>query len=250
MLAAVAAGTLALGGCSQITDQIDGSDASAETEPVPTKPILVTRHWALNDDMLSVVVQNTSDRTLRYADGVITARSDDNQLLALSVDSADAGCCGVVELPPGQQYGFYLDVDDADAERISRVEVSYRNVSWAQAQQPVGKDVGKDVDKEQVTARAVGIEQDGPDTVVLADLVSTASVREVVAQAFISGPDGEFVAVISGRWQCLERGTRRIRMQLFHPVPDGARVDRVVVHPVLDDPTQGEPECAPTADPL
>jgi hypothetical protein len=242
-VALTAAGTLALAGCSQISDQLGGSSGSPDAEPVATSPILVTKHWAVNDGMLSVVVQNTSDRTLRYADGVITARSDDNELLALSADGSDRGCCGVVDLPPGGDFGFYLDVEGGD--RISRVEVSYRNVSWDVADQAADTTA-----VSTVSARPVRVERDGRTTVVLADLRATRGVRQVVAQAFLTSADGDFLAVISGRWQCLVPGTRRIQMQLFHPIPAGAKVERIVVHPVLDDPTQGEPSCDAGSRPL
>jgi hypothetical protein len=224
-------------GCSAVADQLDG----AEVEPADradltdlAQPILVTSEWGVVDGMLSVVVENTTDRTLRYADGVISVRTADSQLVASSLEG-DPSCCGIVDLRPGQQYGFYLDVGDGGAD-ASVVEVAYRNVSWAAAatEQP---------DVPDVTARPVQLERGDADAVVLADLTSRGAQSEVIAQAFVTDAAGQLIAVVSGRWNCLRPGTQPIRMQLFHPLPPGAEVDRVLVHPVVDDPTRPAPAC-------
>lgn len=233
--AAVVAAALLTSSCSAISDQLSGSEVtSAEPEDLP-EPILATRQWGVVDGLLSVVVQNTSERTLRYADGVILARTDDNQLVVASVE-ADESCCGIIDLRPGQEYGFYLDVGSSAAD-ISRVEVSYRNVSWA----PAGEAAPAE---PRVRARPVRLEQDAGRAVVLADLVSDGAEPEVIAQAFVTDGAGDFLAVVSGRWTCVADGSRPIRMELFHPLPEDARVDRVVVHRVVDDPTRPAPDCA------
>jgi hypothetical protein len=183
--------------------------------------------------MLSVVVQNVSDHTLQYAQGVVTARTADDQLVATSLELADAGCCDVVGLAPGQEYGFYLDVGP-DAPEISRVDVAYREVSWDRT--------AAIVDHPEVTARPVGLRGDGAGTVALAELTSSRPVDGVVAQAFLTDDDGHLVAVVSGRWSCVRPGTQLLRMQLFHPVPAGTEVDRVAVHPA--DPSGPSSRCA------
>ena len=85
---------------------------------------------------------------------------------------------------------------------------------------------------------------------MLADLDSAQPHQEVVAQAFVTDATGEFLAVVSGRWTCLESGRRAIRMQLFHPLPEGARVERMAVHPVPDGEARAVPECTDSQRPL
>lgn len=236
VLAIVAA--LLMGSCSTITDQLDGAGTSDQTVPTGRPgPILETTTWGVVDGMLSVVVRNTSDRTLRYAEGVVTARTADDQLVASSLESRDTACCSVQQLAPGQQYGFYLDVGSAGGD-ISRVDVAYRNVAW--------DSVTAIDDHTSVSAQPVGLRDGDLGTVVLADLTSNRSESAVVAQAFLTDADGDLVAVVSGRWTCVRPGSQRLRMQLFHPVPPGTRVDDVLVHPVDDDPTRPTPACHPS----
>lgn len=240
--AVLVVGTLGLGGCTQISDQLDSAQVAEPSGGTSARPILVTRHWGVVDGMLSVVVQNTTDRTLRYAEGVVTARSGEDVLLATSTDATDTGCCGVVDLPPGQQYGFYLDVGSDTADQISRVDVAYRDISWGPASEAA--------DTPSIAARPRGLERNKTGSVVVAELNTDDPVTEVVAQAFVTDRDGQFLAVVSGRWRCLRQGDREIRMQLFHPLPAGAQVDRVVVHRVLDDPTTSAPDCRAATRPL
>ncbi|HEU5038708.1 MAG TPA: hypothetical protein VFT70_17005 [Nocardioides sp.] len=234
---AAAALVLTTTGCSAISDQLSGAEvptAEATTSGGDTAPILQTTGWGVVDGMLSVVVWNTSDRTLRYAEGVVTARTDDNQLVASSLEYSDAACCQVEALAPGESYGFYVDVGDR-ASDITQVDVTYRNVSWASA---------TEVDHhDQVTARPVALRDGTLGAVAVADITSDTAIPTVVAQAFLTDPDGKLVAVVSGRWTCVEPGQRRFYMQLFHDVPPGTRIDEVQVHRVADDPTRPAPEC-------
>lgn len=235
VLTAIAAATLVTSGCSAITDQLDGEEVgSRETTEVAAVPLLTTRQWGVVDGLLSVVVENTTDRTLRYATGYVTARTDDNEIVAASIES-DATCCEVVDLAPGGEYGFYLDVGE-DAGSITRVDVGYRNFSWAPA--------AEEPAPATVRAKPVRIDQGPSSAVVTADLVSAGAHDEVVAQAFVTDRAGDFIAVVSGRWSCLVDGRRSIRMELFHLLPEGAKVERVLVHPVSDDPTRAKPDCS------
>ena len=235
--ATIAAVALSTGGCSAIADQLDGRAAGAaalEQSEDSSPTLLATRQWGVVDGLLSVVVQNVTDRTLRYAAASITARADENEIVAASIE-ADSACCEIVDLAPGAEYGFYLDVGDRGSE-ITEVSVGYRSFSWA----PVGE-----VPPAATTVRAepVRITQDADGVVVRAALVSDRPREEVIAQAFLTDRSGEFLAVVSGRWSCLTVGRRVIDMELFHPLPAGAQVDRVVAHPVSDDPTRETPDC-------
>lgn len=234
--AAIATAALVTSGCSAVSDQLDGREVgSLEQTEDASSALLVTRQWGVVDGLLSVVVQNATDRTLRYATGYITARTDENEIVAASIES-DGTCCEVVDLAPGEEYGFYLDVGDG-ASDITRVDMGYRNFSWAPAGEPAP-------DTGVVQAKPLGLEEEPAGAVVRADLLSDGPYDEVVAQAFLTDEAGDFLAVVSGRWTCLVDGRRSISMQLFHPLPRGARVERVVVHPVSDDPTRERPDCA------
>lgn len=225
-------------GCSQLTSRSDdgGDDPSETPGAASASPILVTRDWGVVDGMLSVVVQNTTDRTLHSADAVISARDDSDVLVASSLEGPSDDCCTLTDLPPGQKFGLYLDIGDS-AAGISRVDVAYRDVAWVPD--------GQEATANPLVARPVRLDGNGSGAIVVADvrasvpMVSTASV-----QAFLDGPDGRFLAVVAGRWYCFSRGSHEIRMQLEHPVPAGTTVESVVVHPVADDPDGAATNCA------
>ncbi|WP_028642310.1 hypothetical protein [Nocardioides sp. URHA0020] len=227
---------LAAAGCSSSTSRTSGdTTASASPSTAAARPILVTRGWGVVDGMLSVVVKNTTGRTLRGAEAVIEARDDDDVLVATSLGGAGDECCPVVDLPPGQEFGFYVDIGAA-ASTISRVDVSYRNVSWT----PVA-----DAPRNSLTARPVRLRATGRGTVVVADVRNSGPmVAQASVQALLTGPDGDFLAVVAGRWSCFSRGRHEIRMQLLHPVPAGTTASRVVIHPLADDPDTTPTTCA------
>lgn len=242
MVLAVVA-TLLTSGCSTIHDQLDGAGAPDDPRSTPATPgpILQTMSWGVVDGMLSVVVRNTTDQTLRYAVGVITARTADDRLVAISLEYGDANCCQVQQLRPGQKYGFYVDVGRDQGEKIARVDVAYRNVAWDQDR--------SQVDRSRVVARPTRLRETDRGTVVLADVSSRYPEPLVVAQAFLTDTSGRLVAVVSGHWRCVRPGRQQLKMQLFHPVPAGTRVHEVHVHPVDDDPTRPAPKCASAGKP-
>ncbi|MCW2794370.1 MAG: hypothetical protein JWO76_3468, partial [Nocardioides sp.] len=221
----VAAGVavlLMLTGCSQISAQMQGAQVTGVDPGVADAgPVLVTQQWGVVDGMLSVVVTNATDRTLRFANATITARDAHNVLVASSSSTTDGSCCRVVDLPAGQQYGFYFDAGSSAAV-ISAVDVVYRDVAWA----PSTRDEGP-----TFKAVATGMDENSVGAVVVADVTTRGgSTPQAVAQAFLTDADGDFLAVVSGRWDCFTEGDREIRMQLFHPVPAGTTVESVVVH--------------------
>ncbi|GAA4752274.1 hypothetical protein GCM10023350_41930 [Nocardioides endophyticus] len=227
-------------GCDRASTKLTGSGGD---EPVadaaPARPILVTQEWGVVDGMLSVVVRNTTDRTLRSAAGVITARDRNDVLIVSSLEAQDGVCCSVVDLPPGQEFGLYVDVGDA-AEEISRVDVAYRDVAWASADES---------QPSTLEVRPVQLDGNGRGAVVVAKVhTDEPMVAQASVQAFLDGPDGTFLAVVAGRWYCFSQGTHEIRMQLLHPVPAGTTVDRVVIHPVADDPDGTALNCAGPAE--
>lgn len=232
---------VALTGCSDISAQLSGEseepDGPAGTAGTAAEaaPALETVSWGVVDGMLSVLVRNPSDRTLRHATGALTARDAEGNAVGSSAASAkDGTCCTVADLPPGASYGFYFDVG-VDAEQVAEVEVRYREVAWRPGTAtPVP---APRVVPTQLTANSLG-------AVVVAEVAAAQAVPQAVAQAFLNGPDGEFLAVVSGRWSCFAAGTTRpIQMQLFHPLPAGTTVTSVVAYPLAEDARRPAPSC-------
>ena len=235
-LVVVLAAVLTFSSCSQISAQLENAqDPAPVTRGKGSGPILVTRQWGMVDGMLSVVVSNTSSRTLRYADAVVTARDAQNLLVASTSTAAkDAGCCDVFDLPPGAEFGFYFDVGDA-GETIDRVDVVYRDVAW----EPFARDRAS-----TLTSKPLRLRNNSLGTVVIAQVTITGKqVAQSRAQAFLSDADGKFLAVVSGRWNCLDTGKRQLRMQFFHPVPPGTQVDSLLIYPITHDEQWPTPVC-------
>lgn len=223
-------------GCDQASTKLTGG-GSGQPAPAaaPARPILVTQEWGVVDGMLSVVVENSTERTLRSAEAVITARDRNDVLIVSSLEVQGGACCAVVGLPPGQEFGLYVDVGES-ADEISRVDVSYREVAWA----PAGES-----QPSALAADLVRLDGNGQGAVVVANVgTKQQMVAQANVQAFLTGPDGAFLAVVSGRWYCFSQGSREIRMQLLHPVPAGTTVDRIVIYPVTDDPSGAALNCA------
>lgn len=218
-LAALAA---SLTGCAQLT----GADADVEDPTAGTAgstDVLATQEWAELDGLVSVLVRNDGDRTLRRATAVVTAVDERGVTLASSaVQSARSDCCTVLDLPPGTTYGLYFDTQ-VDPAAIADVEVRYRDVSWA-----------NDDTAPSVTATSAGIRGTAEGTVVLADVTPAGTAVDLATvQATLARPDGTFLAVVSGRWHCFPADqVQRIEMELLHPVPDGTTVTSVQVLPI------------------
>ena len=220
-------------GCSQRSS--NDKDVAASPTEAAARPILVTRDWGVVDGMLSVVVRNTTDRTLRSAAAVVTARDRNDVLISSSLEAPDGGCCAVTELPPGQEFGFYVDIGDT-ADDISRVDVSYRDVMWATA---------ADTSPTPLVGKPVRLDGNGKGAIAVAEITSSVRmVPQASVQAFLTDSDGQFLAVVSGRWYCFSKGRHEIRMQLLHPVPAGTTIDKVLVHPVAADPDGTALNCA------
>jgi hypothetical protein len=235
VLAAVLAATTiaaATSGCSQLEERVGGSSASAVEPAAASQPLEVVG-WGVTGSLVSAVVVNTTDRTLRYAEGDLEARDADGQVVASTGDSSGA-CCAIVDLAPGASYGVYLDAGWS-ARAVEDVDVDIRNVAWDPA--------GARSATTGIRAAARGVHQTAHGAVVDAAVKVPEAGAELLVQALLEKPDGSFVAVVSGRWSCLPAGVSRIRMQLFHPVPEGTRVDQVLVHSVADEPDGTAPTC-------
>jgi hypothetical protein len=189
--------------------------------------VLQVVDWGLVDGLVSVRVRNTSDdRALRRAEAVITVRMDDGTSVAAGGSVDHDLCCTLLDLPPGGEFGIYIDLGVAD-ESVDDVDVRLDNLTWRPA------------DDEQVPLPRLSrpvLEQADVAAEVVTRVRTADQVPLLAAQAWLVGPDGEFLAVVSGRFRCFEKDTpRQVRLELFHPVPEGTSVAEVVAYPITDE---------------
>ena len=155
--------------------------------PGSAHPILVTRDWGVVDGMLSVVVRNTTDRTLRSATAVITARDRNDVLISSSLEAPD-GCCAVTDLPPGQEFGFYVDVGDAATESAGSTSPTATCLGDGRRHAPSPLD-----------AQPVRLDGNGKGAVVVAEVRSSVN----------DGPAGQRPGLPERRRRQVPRGRRR-----------------------------------------
>lgn len=194
--------------------------------------------WGIVEGLLSVRVVNNTDRTLERAEAVINIVTSDGRggvSAGASVD--DDLCCTVLSLPPGGHFGLYVDLGPNIGE-IEDINVNYAEVAWS----PAVADALTML--EPGKARLAG--SDSNATVTTQITSTDKQVDAAAGQAFLTGPDGEFLAVVSGRFSCFSPGEpRRVVLELFHPVPDGTTVESVVAYPLRDETsTAGAGSCS------
>jgi hypothetical protein len=180
------------------------------------------------DGLLSVIVSNVGDATVRTARAIISATDAYGNLVA-SV-SAPQGtalgtrCCTIIGLAPGQRYGLYSDVGTR-MPRVKAVSVQYTSVRT---------DNGENVASPVASISRPSLQIKGSQTTVFVTLtMSKVAGPYITVQALLNGPHNEFLGVISGGFYCLPANTKRsIKLQFFHPVPAGSTVDSVVSFPL------------------
>jgi hypothetical protein len=214
--------------------------AATTSAPVPTPratPLRVVR-WGVNDEMLSVLVENMTAVEIRSAHVVITARDAHGVIIASVSGPPGALCCTIIGLRPHATFGLFADFGPG-VVRTAHVSVDYSQVSVA-ARIGGGR---------PISASHLRLRRSDGQTLVDAYLGSAVSLGPYVAvQAVLTDHNGtKLVAVISGRFYCLFPGHRlNITMQLFHPVPPGTVVQRVtafVIPKDLADVTSALPAC-------
>lgn len=181
--------------------------------------------WGQEGRQLAVVLRNGSDQVLDEARVRITGRNAKGGVVVSTIGTDNNVCCTIFGLPPGEEFAVYAPIRPGAAE-ISDVAVEY-----------VSTDFRPRVDDEPVvTASKAVLKATADDTVVTVTLSAAGPVDHfVAAQAVLVDADGEVAQVISGRYWCYDPGTRRrIRLQLFRPVPEGLRLDRVIAHSIPD----------------
>ena len=194
--------------------------SSAAPAPPGDAPQLVS--WGQDAHQLAVLVRNDTAQVIDRAQVRITGRDAAGRRV-VSTTSTTGLCCVVVGLQPGQDFGLFAPLKPG-AAKVATVTVDYvTNVSRA---------VGKE--EATVTVSGATLERFPDDTVVTATLAARGPVDGYVAvQAMLVGTDGRLSQVISGRYYCYQPGTRRqVRLRLFHAVPAGVRLFKVVAHPI------------------
>lgn len=244
---ACAAVAVAIGssGCSDLRAQLEGAEVvepSVDASYAALPAVLETAEWSVTDGLVSVIVRNDTDRDLRTAEVTMTARDENGEVLGTYGTSSmggDSSCCTVQSLAPGEDFGLYFAVGEG-SDRIDDVELTYSRLAWAQ--KPSGSpsadagDGDEVSDGAEVNARATDFVIQQDQTVVRATVeVGEEDIPRALVQAILRGRSGKLIAVVTGRWSCFEAdSTRRIRMELFQPVPLGTGVDSVSIRPIGD----------------
>ena len=238
---ACAAVAVAIGssGCSDLRAQLEGAEVvepSVDASYAALPTVLETVEWSETDGLVSVIVRNDNDRDLRTAEVTMTARDENGEVLGTYDTSSmggDSSCCTVQSLAPGEEFGLYFAVGEG-SDRIDDVELTYSRLTWAQ--KPSGSPSPEASDGTAVRARATDFVIQQDQTVVRATVeVGEEDIPRALVQAVLRGRSGKLIAVVTGRWSCFEAdSTRRIRMELFQPVPLGTGVDSVSIRPIGD----------------
>jgi hypothetical protein len=189
----------------------------------PEEPEVVS--WGGHDDQLAVVVRNQADVEVRDARVLITALDAGGRPLVATAGPPDSKCCTIVGLPPGEEFGLFLNLGLPVSE-VADVQVRYVDLETAPALAPA--------DRPRVDVGDASLERTPGDAVVTATFTAHGDVGPYVAgQAFLVDRDDRLVGVISGRFYCFGPDTtRRLRMQLLRPVPAGTRIQKVLAHPI------------------
>ena len=226
-------------GCSDLRAQLEGAEVvepSVDASYAALPTVLETAEWSETDGLVSVIVRNDNDRDLRTAEVTMTARDENGEVLGTYGTSSmggDSSCCTVQSLAPGEEFGLYFAVGEG-SDRIDDVELTYSRLAWAQ--KPSGSPSPEASDGTAVRARATDFVIQQDQTVVRATVeVGEEDIPRALVQAVLRGRSGKLIAVVTGRWSCFEAdSTRRIRMELFQPVPLGTGVDSVSILPIGD----------------
>ncbi|WP_436699579.1 hypothetical protein [Nocardioides sp. BYT-33-1] len=227
-----------------------GSDRDPSAPPTTTTPVTPTDggatagtagvgpevvSWGREGRQLAVVLRNDTDRMLDEARVRIIGRNAAGRQVVSTAGPENDVCCTVFGLPPGEEFAVYAPIDPTAAE-ITDVSVDYVSTDF----RPVRPEEAK------VVARKGRLHRTADNTVVTATLRASGPVGDyVAAQAILVDADGRVAQVISGRYWCYEPGVRRrIRLELYRPVPAGVRLDRVIAHSIPDGvPHGGKGRC-------
>ncbi|MEV5000384.1 hypothetical protein [Nocardioides sp. LML1-1-1.1] len=195
--------------------------ASAAPAPAPGDGLQVVS-WGHARGQLALVVRNTSARTVEQARVRITATDARGAVLLSTTGGAGDVCCTVTGLAPGADVALFADPLPRPGD-VRSVDVD-----------AVSLDAGPATPAASVRAGRATLRRLPDDTVVSAGLVARGDLSGyVAAQAVLVDARGRVAQVVSGRFYCFEPGRpRTVRLHLFHAVPAGLRVQRVLAQPV------------------
>ncbi|MCR1782000.1 hypothetical protein KVF89_05595 [Nocardioides carbamazepini] len=191
--------------------------------PAADGDVLAVRSWGREAGQLAVLVGNESTEPIASARVRVIAR-DAAGAVVLSTSGTDADvCCSVVGLPAGAEFGLFVPLA-ADVPEIATVAV-----------ETLSAETGSPADAT-VRVGAADLRRYDDDTVVAVRLKARGRLSGFVAvQALLVDGEGEVAQVISGRFYCFRPGAARtVRLHLFHAVPPGLRLDRVLAYPIPD----------------
>lgn len=235
---------LVLAGCSPHIDasMIGTTPKPAAVASIPrpapfTRPVApATESWGGVGDQLSIIVRNTSSRTIVLARVRIEAMSASGAPIPITTVQPTSTCCTVLDVAPGGRFGVFANLG-ARVGDVRKVRVAYVGPVLTTSAPP----------SVHIVVRNTSLHLSRDDAVVSATVSVSGTVPAYMAgQAFLVNRQGRVVGVISGRFYCFGDGTtRRLRMQLLHPVPLGTRLAQVVLAPVPPAAVApGSPRCA------
>lgn len=211
---------------------VTGAAATPGDEDPADGPRVVD--WGVAAGQLAVVVRNDTRKVIDAARVRITATDAQGATVLSTTGTADDVCCTIVGLPPNQDFGLFAPLAEGDAAAaIADVAVDYVSV-----------ESGRSGSRAWVGAADGELHVSGDDTTVTTTLTAHGAVDGyVAAQAILVDREGKVAQLISGRFYCFEAGSqRRVRMQLFHAVPEHLRLGRVLAYALPDDVPSYVPE--------
>lgn len=191
--------------------------------PTPGGSGLTVVSWGQAAGQLAVVVRNDTDEVVERARVLLTARDSSGAALLSTSGTEDDVCCTVVGLAPGAEFGLFAELRSP-----------LRGVTEVEVRPVAGGSSTADGDVPRVEVREPRLRHLPGDTVVTARLTARGDLSGyLAAQALLVDAEGRVVQVVSGRFYCFASGRPgAVRLRLFHEVPRGLRLGRVLAQAV------------------
>ena len=130
MLTRLAAGivalSLGLSGCGLLERDPPEEVPNVNPAGSSSNRALTLVDWGVVDGLLSVRLRNTTERTLERANALVTIRLADGVSLSSGPSVPDDECCTLLGVPPGGDFGVYVDIGLAAEPEAHYVLVSTR----------------------------------------------------------------------------------------------------------------------------
>lgn len=230
MTGAIGGGTHAAGQDPPTPGVASTSPAAVDVASGRTASPLKVVSWGETSGQLAVVVRNTTTWPISRMRVRITARNASGAILTSTIGTPRDVCCTVLGLPPGRSFGLFAELDPAVARDTASVEVEPVSPSGPPSRKVRGK-----AGSASVTVGKAALDRYRRDTVVTVGLTARGRGLSgyLAAQALLTDASGRVVQVVSGRFYCFGPGSsRQVRLHLFHAVPSGLRLGRVMAYPI------------------